>query len=387
MVTMIRCGKLIDGTGRPPMENTLLMVEGERISTIGRSDELKVPRESEVIDLSTSTVLPGMIDCHTHLLFHFGKDPFENYPQPELFQMLTCAHHVRWDIRCGLTTICNPSERSFRAVAVRHAIERGIIPGPRILTGVRGIRATHGHGKNAFGFDGVEELRKAIRENIEAGADLIKIYVTGSIGKDTALQCYLTRDEVQVCTDEAHNMELPIMAHANGGKGLRYCLETGVDLISHAAMMTEEDIELFLKHGNTLVATFSAIMHESTLVPGRPPEYVAGITKARENTRRIFPKALKSGMKFTVGSDARRGSFVLELETLVDLGLSPMEAVCACTRQAAEALGILDNAGTLEPGKWADIIAVPEDPLENISRLRDVNFVMKAGVHLDLSPL
>lgn len=387
MATVIRCGKLIDGTGNAPMENGLLIIEGERIAAIGRADELELPQESKVIDLSQSTVLPGMIDSHTHLMIDFGKDPFQNYPQPELFQMLICVRHVRWDIRCGLTTICNPSESSFRSLAVRHAIEQGLIPGPRILTGTRGIRATHGHGINAFGFDGVEELRKAVRENVKAGADLIKIYVTGEPTNDTATQFYLTQDEIQVCADEAHQAGLRIMAHAHGGKGLQNCLEAGIDLIAHAAMMTEEDVQLFLEHGNTLVATFNPYMHKTTLVPGRPPEYVAGMTKVRENIRKVFPKALKSGMRFTVGSDARHGSFVLELETLVELGLSAMEAICACTSQAAEALGILEHTGTLEPGKWADIMAVSEDPLENISRLRDVEFVMKAGVHLDLSPL
>jgi imidazolonepropionase-like amidohydrolase len=160
-----------------------------------------------------------------------------------------------------------------------------------------------------------------------------------------------------------------------------------VDTIEHGSMINEEDISLFLKHGNTLVATFNPYLHETTIAPGRSPEFLAGVTKVQENLKGIFPKALRSGMKFTVGSDSRHGNFVFELETLVAMGLSPMEAICACTRQAAEALGILDHTGTLEPGKKADIIAVSQDPLEDISRLREVDFVMKDGCQQTLSAL
>lgn len=369
------------------MENGLMVIEGGRITAIARTGELQPPEKSEFIDLSRSTVLPGMIDSHTHLMTDFGKDPYQGYPQPDLFQMLICVHHVRLDLRCGLTTICNPSESNFRSLAVRHATQQGLIAGPRILTGTRGIRATHGHGINAVGFDGVAEMRKAVRENIKAGADLIKIYVTGEPTNDKAIQHYLTADEIRVCTEEAHRVGLRIMAHAHGGKGLQDCLESGVDLIAHAAMMTEEDIELFLKHGNTLIATFNPYLHKTTFAPGRPPEYVAGMTKVRENIQTVFPKAFKSGIRFAVGSDARHGSFVLELETLVDLGLSTMEAICACTKQGAEALGIIAETGTLEPGKYADIIALSDDPIQNISALRNVEFVMKQGVRMDLSSL
>jgi imidazolonepropionase-like amidohydrolase len=152
------------------------------------------------------------------------------------------------------------------------------------------------------------------------------------------------------------------------------------------SMMTEEDVGLFLKHGTTLVATFNPYFHESTL-KGRPPEIAAKVIEAQENMRKIFPKAFQSGMKFTVGTDSRHGNFVFELEMLVQMGLSPLQAISACTRQAAETLGILQNTGTLEPGKWADIIGLPGNPLEDISRLREVNFVMKAGVRFDLSSL
>jgi imidazolonepropionase-like amidohydrolase len=178
-----------------------------------------------------------------------------------------------------------------------------------------------------------------------------------------------------------------VAAHAHGGPGLRDCLEAGVDTIEHGTRISEADVDLFLRRGATLVATFNPYLHETVLVPGRPPEFVRGVTLAQDNVRRVFPQALRSGMKFTVGSDSRHGHFVFELETLVALGLTPIEAISACTRQAAEALGLQDRTGTLEPGKWADVIATPLDPSQDVSRLRDVRFVMKGGVRQDLSPL
>jgi imidazolonepropionase-like amidohydrolase len=385
MPILLKSGQLIDGTGRPPVREAHIVVNGDRIAAVGRADEMPVPPGADMIDLSRATVLPGLIDCHTHLMLGFGDDPDERYPQPELYQMLKCVPHMRTDLRCGITTIRNPSERSFRAAAVRHAIDQGLISGPRIVAGMRGIRATHGWGQNAYGFDGIDALRRAIRENVEAGADLIKIYATGENFRNTALTSYFSREEIHVCVEEAHRAGLRVAAHAHGGQGLRDCVETGVDTIEHATRITEADIELFLKHDTTLVATFNPYLHESTLVPGRPPAFVAGVTAAQENMRCVFPTALRSGMKFTVGSDSRHGNFVFELETLVAFGLSPLEAISACTRQAAEALGLLDATGTIAPGKWADIIAVPEDPTVEISRLRHVSFVMKGGVILELS--
>jgi imidazolonepropionase-like amidohydrolase len=160
-----------------------------------------------------------------------------------------------------------------------------------------------------------------------------------------------------------------------------------VDTIEHGTRITETDIELFLKHGATLVATFNPYMRPTTLAPGRPPDFVAGVPRAQENIRRVFPAFFRSGAKFTVGSDSSHGNFVFEVEMLGELGLTPLQAISACTRQAADALGILDRAGSLEPGKWADVIAVRGNPLEDISALREVEFVMKAGVRMELSPL
>jgi len=381
----MRCKNVITCKQAEVIGKGVVAIENDRIVFVGREAELENVSQYEEIDLSYMTVLPGMIDCHTHLKLHFGDNPNEVYPEPELYEMLKCVRNMRWDIRSGLTTIRNLSERSMRAVAVRHAVNKGLIPGPRILTGVRGIRPTHGWGQNAYGYDGVEALRKAIRENVAAGADLIKIYVTGEAWKDTSTVCYMTEAEIRVCAEEAHKVGLRIAAHCHGGIGLRLCLDAGVDTIEHGAMITEADIERFLKSGSTLIATFNPYMHESTLLSVRPPEFVTGVKRVQENMRNVFPQALKSGMKFSIGTDARHGNYVFELETLLSLGLTPIEAIRAATIQAAEALGIEDKVGTLEPGKLADIIGVPGDPLLNISDLRYVQFVMKDGLSQNLS--
>ena len=385
MKSLLRCKKIITSKHDQVIGKGVIAIENDRIVFVGRETELGNCTKYEEIDLSHLTVLPGMIDCHTHLKLHFGDDPNEVYPEPELYEMLKCVRNMRWDIRSGLTTIRNLSERSMRAVAVRHAVNQGLIPGPRILTGVRGIRPTHGWGQNAYGYDGVEALRKAVRANVAAGADLIKIYVTGEAWKDTSTVCYMTEDEIRVCADEAHAVGLRIAAHCHGGSGLRLCLEAGVDTIEHGAMITEADIEGFLKYGSTLIATFNPYMHESTLSSRRPARFVTGVKRVQENMRKVFPKALKSGMKFSIGTDARHGNYVFELETLLSLGLKPIEAIRAATIQAAEALGIEDKVGSIEPDKLADIIGVPGDPLMNISDLRNVQFVMKEGLPQILS--
>jgi imidazolonepropionase-like amidohydrolase len=385
MQKLLKCGKILSVRDGNIITDGVIVVKDDVIVFIGKANEYQTSSPVQEIDLSGMTVLPGMIDCHTHLKLHFGDPPGEIYPEPELYEMLKCVRNMRWDIRCGLTTIRNLSERSYRAVPLKHAINNELIPGPRILSGIRGIRPTHGWGMNAFGFDGVDALRKAIRENVAAGADLIKIYVTGEAWKDTSTACYMTKEEIQACTDEAHMVGLKIAAHCHGGIGLRYCLEAGIDTIEHGAMMTEDDINLFLKHGTTLIATFNPYMHEATLASPRSKEFVAGVKRVQANMNSVFPKALKSGIKFSIGTDARHGNYVFELETLVNFGLSPMEAICAGTYQAALALGIDNNTGSLEVGKWADIIAVNGDPLLNISALRDIRFVMKAGIQQELS--
>jgi imidazolonepropionase-like amidohydrolase len=387
MTKAIFCGTLIDGTGGPALRDAVVLVEGGTVTELGPASRVPIPPEAERIDLGSCTVLPGLIDCHTHLAAHFGDDPQEVYPEPELYQMLKSVRNMRWDLRCGLTTVRNPSEKSYRALAVRHAIEKGLIAGPRIITGLRGIRTTHGWGQNAFGFDGVEDLRRAVRENLAAGADFIKIYATGENFNDTAEIPYLTREEIFLCADEAHRAGVRIAAHAHGGPGLRDCIEAGVDTIEHGTMIAERDIALFIDHGATLITTFNPYFHETTLATGRSAKFTAGVTKAQENMRKVFPIALKSGMKYAAGSDSRHGNFVFELEMYRQMGLTCMEAVCACTRKSAEALDILAETGTLEAGKAADLIAVAKDPLRDISALREVAFVMKGGQVFDLSAL
>lgn len=383
----IFCGTLIDGTGGPALRDAVVLVEGGTVTGLGPASGVPVPPGAERVDLGACTVLPGLIDCHTHLAAHFGDDPGETYPEPELYQMLKSVRNMRWDLRCGLTTVRNPSEKSWRALAVRHAIEQGLIAGPRIITGLRGIRATHGWGQNAFGFDGVENLRRAVRENLAAGADFIKIYATGENFNDTALIPYLTREEIFICAEEAHRAGVRIAAHAHGGPGLRDCIEAGVDTIEHGTMIDERDIALFIAHGTTLVTSFNPYFHETILVPGRPAKFTAGVTKARENMEKVFPIALRSGMKYAVGSDSRHGNFIFELEMYRKFGLTCMEAIRACTQKSAEALGIAAETGTLAAGKAADLIAVAKDPLQDISALREVAFVMKGGRVYDLSAL
>lgn len=381
---LVKSKALIDGTGGKPIEKGCVLIDGEKIKAVGLESQMKVPPGTETVDLSAEYVLPGLIDCHTHLGMRFDEPRGVTYPHEDLYRMLTSSKHMREMLRSGVTTIRNVSEKSFRAVVCRNAVESGLIPGPRMKIGTRGIRATHGWGMNAFGVDGVDNLLTFIRENLEQGADLIKIYVTGEVFRNTAMKHYYTDKEVQTIIDEVHKAGKMVAAHAHGGPGLRQALEAGVDTVEHGNMISEQDIEIMVKKGTWLIPTFNAYLHDDVLgTPGRPGEFVQGVEKARVNIDRNFPKALVNAVKFGVGTDARHGNYVFELENMVRLGVSANNAILAATKNGSVVCGMADQVGTLEPGKFADMISVPKNPLDNVSNLRDIHMVMKGGQRLD----
>ncbi len=383
MPTVVRSRMLIDGTGREPVPDGALVIDGGRVVAVGPYASLRVPPGAEVLDLRDHWVLPGLFDAHTHLGMAFGEDLSRPIPHPEQYRMLVAARFLWMDLKRGITTIRDMSEPNLRGVPCRFALRERLLPGPRLLIGARGLRATNGWGQNAIPVDGPEAIRKAARENLREGADFIKIYVTGETFGDTATVQHYTRAEIEAAVDEAHRAGKRVAAHAHGGPGLRACLEAGVDTIEHGTRLEPEDIELFLKHGAWLVATLGPYWHDGILSPGRPPAFLSGVRAAQEAMARVFPLAFQAGVKLTVGSDSRHGEFIFELEMLVKLGLSPMEAIVAATRNAADACGILDQVGTLEPGKQADLIAVRENPLADISAVRRVEVVVQAGERFD----
>jgi len=267
---------------------------------------------------------------------------------------------------------------------VRDAIEGGVIPGPRLLCGTRGITASNGHGRAHSSFDGVDEIRRGVRENFQRGADHVKIFATGGVSSPgTTLNASVySREEIRAAVEEALRVGKYAAAHAHGGPGLRLCVEEGVSTIEHAGLATEDDVALMKEHGAWLICTFSIFMHPRGIEQGdgRNAAIMEKLRAARLVIAENFPRHLASGVRFASGTDGVHGAMPFELETLVRFGVSPSDALLAGTRGSAEACRVDDQVGTLVPGKRADLIAVDGDPLRDIGALGRVRLVMKDGV-------
>ena len=401
MLLAIKGKQVIDGTGRAPIPGGIVLVEGEKIRAVGSPQEVPLPDGAKVLDVSEDTILPGLVDAHSHaVLREDPKSAAEQHQAPDTKLVLIAARNVRDDLLSGVTTMRTLSDRNFLDVSLREAIQEGEVPGPRLVTSTRAIRSTHGWGSSAVVVDGVEEMRRAVRENILWGADVIKLMITSASGRDPAkfqlgafnVEPTFTREEIATAIDEAHRMGKPVAAHLHGGPALRWALEDGLDTVEHGGFVTEDDLDLFLETGAWLVFTLTVLFDpsglESNTASWQVPSYREQVLARRERTRRLLPKVAEAGVKYTVGTDGRHGKYYLEMAYLVGLGISPMEAIVAGTRRAAEALRVDDQVGTLEEGKLADVISVSGDPLQDIRALEQVRLVMKGGRRYDtLSPL
>ncbi|HBY95907.1 MAG: amidohydrolase family protein [Ardenticatenaceae bacterium] len=385
---LLKARWLIDSIGRAPIDDGRVLIVDGRIAAVGRADTVSASPGAEVIDLGEATLLPGLIDVHGHLSLDMSRGDVEaqlQEPTPE--RLIRGVQILRRNLKAGITTmrLCGES-RNFIDIACKRAVTNGRLPGPRLLASGNAITSSHGHGLGPAA-DGVDEVRNAVRRNIQAGADLIKIMVTGGLsGKHESPFSYsYSFEEIAAAVEEAHRAGKRVAAHAHGGTGLRYCLEAGVDTIEHGAYMSEDDIALALEKKAWVVGTFGVVFHPDGLERAfaHVPSIVEKVRQARSEIGHNFKKVVDAGVRYTLGSDSMQGHLAFELECLVTFGVSPFEAIIAATKRAAEACGLEAHIGTLEPGKWADIIGVPGNPLDDITALRRVNLVIKAGTRYD----
>lgn len=404
MTIAIKSKRLIDGTGRSPIEGGVLLIEDDRIVQVGEPEQVTIPAEAEVIDCSDQTVLPGLIDSHTHVVLKLSEEPEVRTPsvgsqmkQDTTRMALRGSMYLRDDLKSGVTTmraLGDPEDIDFR---VREAIEAGDIPGPRLLVAGQALRPSHGWGVEGVPpADGVDAIRAAVRQNIAKGADVIKIFVTNfrqGASDEAYMRADLTRvpiytkEEIEAAVDEAHRVGVKVAAHAIGGPGLRDALEAGVDSIEHANLMEEQDIEIFLKTGGwlsdpNLVVIFDKMGLEN-LTWWEFPEWQEKVNYTRENTRIMIPRAIKAGVKFALGVDPCHGYLWKEARYMVELGIPQMDVLLAITKNGAELCGVEDKVGTLEAGKLADVISVEGNPLEDIGCLKKVGLIMKSGKRYD----
>ena len=385
-------------TGLEVIEDGVVIVEDEKVVEVGPSSKVTIPEGCEVIDYKESTIIPGLIDAHTHLTLSAQISNYAAAMKDDKYVLLLRgARNMYCDLLSGVTTMRCLGEIDNIDVALKDASEKGIVPGPRLLISGKGIRSSYGHGIMGAPFDGVDEVRKAARINIhDAGADQIKIFVTGSKGEfknykfsvekaveRNEMHCLLTKEEVQAAVDTAHSVGKRVAAHCYGGVGLRYCVEAGVDTIEHGIYMDDEDIRLMKENNTWLTLTLNAYFNDQRLINRGTPELTRGFVKYRDYIHDAYTKALKAGIRYALGTDGQHGEMAYELEKLVEFGVSPVDALKAATASASELCAVEDKVGTLESDKFADMVVIDGDPTLDISHIRKVKAVYKGGVKLN----
>jgi imidazolonepropionase-like amidohydrolase len=393
----IRAGHLIDGKSDKPLDNVLILIEGDKIVSVSPGGV--APTGVEVIDLSKATVLPGFIDLHTHVLLN-GDITAEDYDKQLLkdsipYRAILGARNARIALENGFTTLRDLETEGamYADVDVKKAIVNGEVPGPRMQVVTRAMAPTGMYPLLGYSWelklptgvqyvDGVEGARKAVREQVMYGADWIKYYSDRGyhFESDGVLHSMVnfTDDEAKAIVDESHRLNRKVAAHAIGSDGIAAALRAGVDTIEHGDGLTDALMDEMEKKGTVWVPT---VMVGAYVAPGRGGNWV----KMVETEKIAFQRALKRRVKIAFGTDAggsdwRELNEAREFQYYADYGMPPMQAIQTATIRAAEVLGWADKVGTIEPGKWADIVAVSGDPLKDIKELQQVKFVMKAGV-------
>jgi imidazolonepropionase-like amidohydrolase len=394
--TLVRTGHLLDvKTGAEPAAQTII-VTGDRITAIAPTASTPAQPTDKVIDLTNYTVMPGLIDVHTHLTMANNFDPYFELSMTPAKEAIIGVENAKVTLEAGFTTVRNVGANDFTDVALRDEINAGHIPGPHMQASGPALGITGGHmDENLLPYefhihgqgvaDGIPAVQHQVRENIKYGADLIKIGATGGVlskGDDPQASQY-TLEEMQAIVADAHRLGRKVAAHAHGAQGILWATEAGVDSIEHGSYMNEEDIAAMKKHGTYFVPTAYLIdwMQENGHLS---PFYAQKMKDVSAVEKQNATKAIKAGVKVALGTDAAvypHGLNAHELDVYVNqFGMSPLAALQTGTINAADLMGWTDRVGTLEPGKWADLIAIQGDPLKDVKILQHVNFVMKSGI-------
>jgi imidazolonepropionase-like amidohydrolase len=397
-VVAVKAGRLIDGHGGAPVRNPVVVIEDDRIVSVGAG--LAVPAGADVIDLGGATLLPGLIDCHTHLTGQPGDNYYDDRFRKSPIDHAVVAHvYAKRTLDAGFTTVRDVGAGELIDIAMRNAINRGTIAGPRMLVATLAVSATGGHG-DLSGFspylsfkglnniaDGVDEIRKLVRTEVRYGADVIKVAATAGVlsEEDSVGAPQFSQEELNALVQEAHMWERKVAAHAHGTEGIKRAIRAGVDSVEHASFIDDEGIALAKEKGTWLVMDIyndDYIMAEFKK-KGYPQKILDKEALVGRTQRENFRKAHQAGARLAFGSDAGvypHGWNGKQFAKMVEWGMTPSQAIKAATSDAAELLGWRDRVGSVEAGRFADIIAVAGDPLTDVTELERVTFVMKGGV-------
>jgi len=401
-VTVIRAGTLIDGKSNAPRRGQVIVILGNRIESVSDVGKAPIPAGATVVDLSHATVMPGFIDCHTHIFLQGeisaeGGYDVQLLKHPLAFRAARAAVSARRALEQGFTTIRDVETEGagYGDVGIKQAIDAGYIPGPRMFVVTRAISTSGGYPLEGYApeiavpkgvqiVDGPVEARKAAREQLDNGADWIKVYMTHRSWLDASgnlvSQPTLTLEEIRAIVDETHGWGKKVACHAYNGVGLHRALDGGCDSIEHGLDLDDAAIAQMVKQGTWYCPTMSVYYHDQS-----PPDTPAG----KRDRKRValhgpsLQKAMKAGVKIAFGTDV--GGFpwtdpiAQEFPHLVEFGMTPMAAIQSATSSAAELLGMPGQLGVIAAGAYADIVALPGDPLKDVKELERVNFVMKDG--------
>jgi len=394
--TLVRAGHLLDVKTGKVLDGQTIVVVGDTIQSIAPSASVPTQAGDKVVDLGGLTVLPGLIDVHTHLTMNTDFDPYREVTSTDAKEAIHGVANARTTLMAGITTVRNVGAYGFTDVDLRDAINSGEVPGPHMQVSGPLLGITGGHCDDnllpikyhAVGdgvADGIAEVQHKVRENIKYGADLIKICATGGVlskGDDPQASQY-TLEEMQAIVADAHRLGRKVAAHAHGAQGILWATEAGVDSIEHGSYINDEAIAEMKKRGTYLVPTL--YLEDWMLENGNLPAFykqkmidVSAVAKSN------IKHAMQAGVKIAMGTDAAvypHGLNAHELDVYVNqLGMAPLTALQTATLNAADLMGWTAKTGSLEPGKWADIIAVAKNPVVDVKTLQDVKFVMKGGV-------
>jgi imidazolonepropionase-like amidohydrolase len=403
-VVVLKAARLIDGTGKPAIQNAVVVVTDNMITAVGTAAQIQIPAGAKVIDLGDATLMPGFIDSHTHVIGRILGDPagtdavVKDY---DSFGAILGTRNANNILLAGFTTIRNVGAPNFDDMALRKAINEGWVPGPRMMAAGHAIGITGGHcDENGFKpglldegikggiANGPEEIRAAVRYQVKYGADVIKTCATGGVLSegDAVGATQYTYEEMKALVDEATKLGRKVAAHAHGTEGIKIAVRAGVSSIEHGSFLDEEGAKLMVEKGTFLVPTLMAgegveRLAKNGVLKGLIAEKALAAAAAMRNGIKI---AKKNNVKIALGTDSLvipHGTNGHEFTLMVEWGgLTPMESIVAGTMNAATLLGWDKKIGSLEVGKWADIVAVPGDPLGDIHKMESVVFVMKNGV-------
>lgn len=400
-VVVLKAARLFDGRSDRVVPNGVVVVEGGTIRAAGSG--LPVPAGARVVDLGDATLLPGLIDAHTHITGessdHWLQDAMNNLRRTLPEQAIRTTGFARRAVEAGFTTVRDLGSGDYVDVGLRNAVQDGVVPGPRILAAAHALGARGGHcdetgfpyqrfgdepGIEAGVAAGPDAFRDAVRFQVKYGADVIKVCATGGVLSlaDEVDTPQLTQAEMDAIVDEAHRLRKKVAAHAHGAEGAKVAIRAGVDSIEHGSFLDEEAWRMMKERGTFLVPTLLAGEYVASPERSYPPEIAEKARQAVAARSDSFKKALEIGVKVAFGTDSGvspHGRNAQELALLVDHGMSPAAALRSATSVAAELLGLEKTIGTLEAGKAADVVAVPGNPLDDVRAVERVFFVMKGG--------